>query len=128
MTLDRRTVLKASAAAGAAIAVPAAALEIRQSLAARLVVYDSRIAESRAFAETQGGHPAIDIADAHADLWRKVRDVAQHGRVDGLTGWSDWVMVRGALQDKGLRLSAEQRAGSPLSGHAHLFRWTMHAR
>ncbi|WP_157083135.1 hypothetical protein [Novosphingobium lentum] len=120
--------LKGSAIAGAVVTAPVAARAMQQQLVQRLVVYDSRIAESRAFASAQTGFPAIDIGDAHETLWRSIRDVAHHGRVDGLTGWSDWVAVRGALQGKGLRLVAEQRAAAPLSGHAHLFRWSMIAR
>ncbi len=40
------------------------------------------------------------------------------GPVGGLTGWSDWVIVRGLLQEKGKRVKSQRQAGA-------LFHWSM---
>jgi hypothetical protein len=47
-----------------------------------------------------------------------LRRVAPAGRVAGLTTWSDFVQVRGLLQEKGKRLRHESRSGN-------LFYWEM---
>lgn len=112
MRLSRRSFIKAGAAATAA--APALAFAVPRPA---LVVFDSRIAESRAFARAFAA-PAIDIAREDADLWRQLRAVAPQGQVVGLTGWSDWVLARGFLEEKGKRLREEVATGQ-------LFRWTM---
>jgi len=43
---------------------------------------------------------------------------APRGRVVGLTSWSDLVLARGLLEEKGLRLRAQARCG-------RLFYWEM---
>jgi hypothetical protein len=123
MRLDRRTMLKGAGLAGAAVAVPVMAAPIT-----RLVVFDSRIAESVAFARTQTGFARIDIADQDATQWRAVRDLGAQARIEGLTRWSDWVALRGELQARGARQIDERRIAAPLSGRDHLFRWSMAAR
>lgn len=127
--IDRRGVLKAGALAGTLAAGPAVAA-IRP--VARLAVFDSRIAESRAFARTVAADHAIDLAREHETLFAGLR--GEHPRdqspcrVEGLTGWSDWVAVRSELEARGLRVVAEAPVRAPASGKAHLFRWTMQAR
>lgn len=115
MTLSRRTMLISSAAIAATMA--SAAGVAATGLAPALVVFDSRSALSIAFAS---GHaaPRIDVAHEDANLWRGLRSVAAHGAIIGLTGWSDWVVVRGLLEEKGKRLKAENRSGK-------LFQWSM---
>jgi len=117
MRTDRRGVLKGGALAGVAVAVPVGAWA-----AEALVVYDSRLAESASF----GGGQGIDLArvslrDAHVRL-------ADAARVEGLTRWSDWTVLRSLLEEQGLRRTAETRVSSPLSGHDGLIRWSMAAR
>ncbi len=119
MQTDRRGMLKGGALAGVAAAVP---LGARAAEAAALVVYDSRLAESASFA---GGH-GIDLAqvslrEAHGLL-------AGAARVEGLTRWSDWTVLRALLEEQGLRRTAEMRVGAPLSGHDGLMRWSMALR
>jgi len=119
MRTTRRALLKGSALAGAVAAVPVAA---RAAEAAALVVYDSRLAESASFAGGQGIDLAdMSLRDAHAAL-------AGAARVEGLTRWSDWTVLRGLLEEQGLRRTAETRASAPLSGHDGLLRWSMAAR
>ena len=115
MILSRRKLL----ASGAAAATIAAAGGLRLAAAAlpSLVIYDSRRVDSLAFAQTIAA-PRIDIAREDANLWRAVRGVAIQGTVVGLTAWSDWVLVRGMLEEKGKRMRSETRNG-------RLFQWAM---
>jgi hypothetical protein len=115
MNVTRRLVLKgallaaasACAATGRAAGVPSEPT----------VVYDSRRPQSRKLLR-QNSRGAIDVADEHANFWRTLRGTAPRGRVVGLTSWSDLVLVRGLLAEKGLRLRAEARCG-------RLFYWEM---
>ena len=94
----------------------------------RLVVFDSSVPESVSFAARIAG-TRIDLARAHETLWSDLRGyVGDIDAVEGLTGWSDWIAVRGELEARGLRLGSEIRAAAPLSGKAHLFRWSMTGR
>lgn len=122
MRVSRRSMLKGGALAGSALAMPAIAMEMQGF---PVVVFDSRIAESVAFAVAQAGAKTIDMAHGAEAGWRALGDP---GRVTGLTRWSDWTALRGALEEKGLRTIDEVRAAAPLSGRDHLFRWTMAPR
>ncbi len=81
------------------------------------VVYDSRLPQSRGLLGRRA-QSAIDVAQEHANFWRTLRGAPPRGRVVGLTAWSDLVVVRGLLEEKGLRLRAEARCGE-------LFYWEM---
>ena len=94
----------------------------------RLVVFDSRVLESAAFAAGMAG-THIDLASAHETRWAALRGYrGTIGAVEGLSGWSDWIAVRGELEARGFRLGSEDRVAAPLSGKAHLFRWSMKRR
>ncbi len=123
MRIDRRAMLKGSALAGAAATIPVAA---RAAVIPAFVVFDSRLAETADYARTAAGLQHIDLAkvplrDAHSAM-------AGAGRIEGLTRWSDWVVLRGLLEADGLRRASEARLGAPLSGHDGLWRWSMAAR
>lgn len=120
MRTDRRGLLKGGALAAASAAVPMGARAAAE--AAALVVYDSRLAESASFGQGQGIDLAgVSLREAHGQL-------AGAARVEGLTRWSDWTVLRGLLEEQGLRRTAESRVGAPLSGHDGLVRWGMAAR
>jgi hypothetical protein len=116
MNATRRRVLKGAlfAAASACAATGRAAGMLPSE---PMVVYDSRLPQSRELLR-QNSRRAIDVADEHANFWRTLRGAAPRGRVVGLTSWSDLVLVRGLLEEKGLRLRAEARCG-------RLFYWEM---
>ena len=122
MRVSRRSMLKGSAIAGAVAATPAIAAMARP---APVVVFDSRIPESVAFAASQPARTQFDLAQGTAHAARAIKDLQA---VTGLTRWSDWTALRGVMEAQGLRLSEETRAAAPLSGRTHLFRWTMTAR
>lgn len=134
MRLNRRAMLKGGAAAGAALAGPVLGAPARAVTAGGrppvVLVFDSRIPESAAFARGWDGPQgkAIDVAQAHADRWALLRGLEGPARIEGITRWSDWVSVRAILLANGLRPTAEMRAPAPLSGHTHLFRWSMASR
>jgi hypothetical protein len=115
MSITRRSVLKgvlsAAAAASAgmvrAVSVPSVSM----------VVYDGRLPNSRSLHARHTAR-AIDVADEHASRWRNLRAHSPKGRVVGLTTWSDFVLARGFLEEKGKRLRTEVRCGK-------LFYWEM---
>jgi hypothetical protein len=113
MKLTRRNLIKASAAAAATVASGAALAEAPPSM----IVFDSRVAASRAFAKNHTA-PRVDVAKEDSDFWRTLRAEAPKGTIIGMTGWSDWVMVRGLLEEKGKRLRSETPSGK-------LFHWAM---
>jgi TAT (twin-arginine translocation) pathway signal sequence len=114
MSISRRTILKGAAAIGAATAVPAMAANTKPNC----TVIDSRIPASLRFAKNAAG-PVIDIAHEDATFWRNLR-AAPAGAVTGITRWSDFVMIRGVLEEQGKRLRDETHDPS-----SELFRWTM---
>ena len=122
MQVSRRAMLKGGALATSAIAMPALAVEMQ---AVPLVIFDSRIPESLAFATMQAGQRSIDLAHGTEAAWRAL---GTPSRVMGLTRWSDWTALRGALEEQGLRTDKEARATAPVSGRDHLFRWSMGRR
>lgn len=115
MILSRRNLL----ASGAVAATLAAVGGSRFAAAAppALVVYDSRRTDSLTFARSIAA-PRIDIACEDGNFWRAVRSVKVDGTIAGLTGWSDWVLVRGMLEEKGKRLRREVQVG-------RVFQWAM---
>ena len=118
MTLTRRGLIKNALIAAAAMAeARRAAAAASRSTPPALRVYDSRVPVSGAWIGDHG-EGVIDVAEEHASRWVRLRRVAPAGRVAGLTTWSDFVQVRGLLQEKGKRLRHESRSGN-------LFYWEM---
>jgi hypothetical protein len=116
--LTRRDALKAGAVASAALAAPigAAALRLRT-----VVLFDSRVPESLAFAKGTGG-AQIDLAAEHADRFSTLRaGPSPRLRIEGLTRWSDFAPLRRELERQGWRVTAEARTGKA----GALFRWSM---
>jgi hypothetical protein len=115
MSITRRALIKSSVALSAVVSTTGG-----QGLAATppsLVVYDSRLPHARAFAKTHAA-PRIDVAHEDAAFWRALRADVPGGTITGLTSWSDWVTVRGLLEEQGKRVKSE------VAEHG-LFRWTM---
>jgi hypothetical protein len=116
MKLTRRTLLKSALIAGTA------AINTRRVLAAAaaplgLRVFDSTLPSSRVWLSLKTG-PAIDVDNERRSRWAYLRSFEPYGVVSGLTSWSDFVQVRGVLQEKGKRLRLESRRGD-------LFYWEM---
>jgi len=116
MKVTRRNMLKAG---GALALVSSAGVRAATQSGTALVVYDSRIAQSRAFAidAQRLGVEVVDVAHQDRARWHVLRN-APAGRVIGLTRWSDYVQARGALEDQRKRLRSEV-------AHGRLFRWEM---
>ena len=108
MKLSRRDLVKA----GAAMSTLAggSATQALASKAPVLVVYDSRHAESVAFA---AGYrlPSLDVAAEHGQFWQGLRSSLPKGTVVGLTRWSELVIVRGYAEEQGKRLRHERKGG-----------------
>lgn len=107
MTLTRRTVIKGGAVA---VAATISAPHLRDKPVVTVVVYDSRLPASLAFAALHLGE-RIDIAEEDPKFWQSLRTIAIGGAVKGMTGWSDFVIVRGYLQERGMRITQERLAG-----------------
>ncbi|NKJ43398.1 hypothetical protein [Novosphingobium sp. SG720] len=122
--LDRRTLLRTGTLVAAGTALPAGAQAVAPPA---LVVFDSRVAESRAFAASFPLAARHDVMHGPLALRRRLAGLAP-GRVEGLTGWSDWVTLRGAARGQGLRPTAENAVPAPVSGKRNLFRWSMAER
>jgi hypothetical protein len=108
MTLTRRTFV---ASGGAATAILGTGYAAKASAAPALVVYDSRIPRSVAFARSIAAE-RLDLASQDAKHWRALRQDLPPGRVVGLTRWSDYVLVRGFAEEQRKRLKSERRVGS----------------
>lgn len=115
MNLNRRTLIKT----GVLTAASAATLKSAAAQGPALVVFDSRLPESVAFAEGLSG-AKLDVAHEDRTFWAALRAGAPKGRVVGLTRWSDLVVVRGELEAQGKRLKAERQRDP----HAP-FQWEM---
>lgn len=123
MRFDRRAMLKGSALVGAAATIPAFAAT---AAIPALEVFDSRLAESAHLGGIIAVERRIDLAEV--PLRNAHQAMAGAGRIEGLTRWSDWVVLRGLLEADGLRLASEARLAAPLSRHDGLWRWTMAPR
>ena len=124
MRIDRRGLLKGSALAGAAVGLPIGAQAA--AMVPVLLVFDSRLAESADFARSVAVPQPIDLAKVPLRAVHQALSGA--GRIEGLTRWSDWTVLRGLLEAQGLRRASEARLAAPLSGHDGLWRWSMAAR
>jgi len=113
--LTRRSILQGALLVATAASAHAGGALVTDSTT--LFVYDSREAQSLALRERLG-LPAIDVAQQHAERWSALRALQPEGRIAGLTKWSDHVLVRTLLEEKGLRLRSEARRGA-------LFYWDM---
>ncbi len=118
MKATRRSVLIGAGAGFIAAGVKAATVPLTTH------IYDSRLPESVAFVGSAVRVNRFDVATADATHWRSIRAIAA-GPVIGLTGWSDWVTVRGFLEERGLRIKSEMPVKTSVSGATHLFRWEM---
>ena len=115
MSVTRRSVLQGVLCAAAV--PPVGCVGVTTAAAVDLVVYDSRLAPSRALQGRYVG-AAIDVARERANRWQELRATRPAGRVIGLTTWSDLVQARGLLEGQRKRLRIEARCGA-------LFYWEM---
>jgi hypothetical protein len=115
--VNRRTVLKGAAVAGAAASAP---LGTQLLGAGPLTIFDSRLPESLAFARSAAARRRVDLAEQHANRFAQLRGALPKGlRIEGLTRWSDLVALRRELGRQGYRLQSETQTARGL------YRWTM---
>ncbi len=114
MTPTRRAILGGGAISAAALAASTGLAGKSRNDADNpsLAVFDSRMPESVAFvAGLDNAIIRIDLALEDARSWATIRAAAlRPGAVVGLTGWSDWVTLKGVFQDAGKRVRQEVRA------------------
>lgn len=114
MLLSRRALIKSGVTISAIASVGGKATAFSSP---KLVIFDSRSLASITFARRYAA-PRIDVAKEDEKFWRALRTASPEGRVVGMTGWSDFVIVRGLLEEKGKRLKGQMPT-------QRLFRWTM---
>lgn len=118
-------------AVGAALGAVAASVAFRAEPDAsdwRVAVVDRRLAASEDIIRSAAARGAriIDIGAEDAVLWRNVRALrAGDGGVAGCTRWSDLVMVRGFLEEKGMRLRGQKLFAAQAGESATSFLWVM---
>lgn len=118
-------------AVGAALGAAAAGVALRTEPDAsgwRVAVVDRRLAASAVIFRAAAAKSAriIDIEAEDAVLWRNVRALtAADGCVAGCTRWSDLVMVRGFLEEKGMRLRGQKLFAAQAGESATSFLWVM---
>jgi hypothetical protein len=124
MRVSRRTILKGAGALGA---VSAAAV-VAQEKNLLIAVFDSRLPEANAFAADarQRGLKTIDISANDREIWQIAReDLVVSETIIGLTGWSDWLMLRGLLEEQGKRMTHQRRLTHTGNRLATPFEWSM---
>ena len=120
--IDRRMALLATGAAFASARLPAAPGNAPQRSHAKIFLFDPRSAEARAMARRTQGKRLIALKGDPMRLWR---DIVARGRqsVEGVTRWSDFVLLRELARDSGMRVISEEH--KPATEQALLVRWTI---
>lgn len=91
-----------------------------------MAIFDSRLPESRNFAAQAkaDGLRLFDIAGEEENLWDRARagfGLAEGEAVAGMTRWSDWLIVRGLLHERGRRVRHVMRVDCCATGDAASF-------
>lgn len=114
---DRRGVLKGTALATGALGFGPGARALGAGV--DVVIHD-RTLPGGGLAGLYPLARSIDLADERRTHWRRLRaGLGTAQRVEGLSGWSDWVAVRGELERQGFRVTTETKV-TPRQ-----FRWSM---
>lgn len=71
---------------------------------ARDLVFDSRL-------PAMGQRVGIDVANGEFELWKALRSTSAQSIV-GDTQWSDFLVVRGVLEERGMRVRRQSVTGS----------------
>jgi len=99
--LARRTLIKGGLLAGL---VPLA----RAVPVADVAIHDSRFAAGPAPADR-----LIDLVEERRAHWARIRSgLGDARRIDGVSTWSDYVMIAHELERRGFRRAVEVRAGA----------------
>ena len=118
--IDRRGALALGGSAILAGAMPPADAT-RIGRAGGVTVFDPRSPEARTLAGEAEGHRLVALSGDPVRMWRAL---AQHrGPVRGLTRWSDYLVLRGLAEERGLRLKREARIET--AAGAAIFDWRM---
>lgn len=119
--VDRRGMLALGATALAAASGPALAA-LPEPQGNSVLIFDPASPEARALAAPARGYRLIALDRDPVRLWRDA--LADHrGPVAGLTRWSDYVMLRGLAEERGLRIRHEERVS--VAQGAMIVRWQM---
>lgn len=119
--IDRRAMLTIGGAA-VALASGAGATLPATPAAGGVLFFEPTSPEARAQAAVERGQRLVALGGDPVRQWRDA--LGQHrGPVGGLTRWSDYLILRGLAEERGLRLTREERV--PSAGGALIVRWQM---
>lgn len=120
MKLSRRVAMIGAGVGAAALATPALAKGRR---APALAVCDSRLPDAARFARECAAHgvPVLDLAREDMLRLRELR-LNKGDQVVGVTGWSQFILLQGMLNEQGLRVREETRVDREARS---IFRWSM---
>lgn len=105
---SRRQVLQSMAALGGVLGVEGPA-RAAAGPGPALVIHDSALPASAMVAALHPLADRLDLARERRSRWQALRGHdGRAARIDGLTRWSDWVMLRGELQRQGYRVAHER--------------------
>lgn len=111
MKLGRRALIKAGLVSSGALGFG--------TLARALPVADVAIHDSRFAAGPGLAAQTIDLVDERRARWATIRSgLGEARRVEGITAWSDYVMIAHELERRGFRRADEVQVG-------RLWRWRM---
>lgn len=137
-TMTKRDFLKTSLLGVSSLGLPAgAALASAAGDQPAIHIYDSTLQASVDYVRRalDTGLPCFDLQQEELQLWRNARNgfgAAPGTPIAGLTLWSDWLVVRGALEPLGWRVRHEVHLDELQGGHnprpgqkSALFAWSM---
>lgn len=115
MKLGRRTLIKAGLASSGAIGFGRLAHALPL---ADVAIHDSRWSASTGLSASR----VIDLVDERRTCWGTIRNgMGMARRIEGITTWSDYVMIAHELERRGFRRTAETPVG-------RLWRFTLERR
>lgn len=112
--MTRRELLQAATLATASVSMPALALAGYPTV----VIFDSRYALSRRWAQRQPDALRRDARDDILRIWRRFAAVTPHLRMSGLTTWADFQVVCGCAAESRLQVWHRRLEGSVPSAPA----------
>lgn len=126
-TIDRRQMLVAAGAAAIGTMVPMEMARAATRERTRpVVLFDPAIQGARAMARKQAttldGATLLPVAGDRIHFW--ARNLRGHeGDIIGITGWNDFVLLRGVAVEDGRRVQSEHKLAAQTGASA--FVWTI---
>lgn len=134
VTVSKRDLLKSAVASAALLGMPVVGANASTSSIRQIFLFDSRfpLCQKVAGQAYRAGELCVDLVEEERAFWRNTRNGFNAPRgtpVAGISLWSDWLVIRGALEPLGWRVKSEGKIGSLTGAHQYkdvaLFSWSM---